>query len=141
MQKGNPPTGVGTSLALETIIQNCPVDFKHNRLVSLNSNIYIFFGFVIFTFHKLWHLGYCLFNFILVPMRVVRAYMCTNNRSRLSCWWLHTDALDSLNCFRNEASINILVCSRGGGGLLVERMELVAELWLENFKVDISKQF
>lgn len=67
MQKGNPPTGVGTSLALETIIQNCPVDFKHNR---------------------------------------------------------------------NEASINILVCSRGGGGLLVERMELVAELWLENFKAE-----
>jgi hypothetical protein len=47
----------------------------------------------------------------------------------------------TLNCFRNEASINILVCSRGGGGLLVERMELVAELWQENFKVDISKQF
>lgn len=65
--KGNPPTGVGTSLALETMIQNCPVDFKHNR---------------------------------------------------------------------NEASINILVCSRGGGGLLVERMELVAELWQENFKAE-----
>ncbi|TKY67456.1 serine/threonine-protein kinase GCN2 [Spatholobus suberectus] len=65
--KGNPPTGVGTSLALETIIQNCPVDFKPNR---------------------------------------------------------------------NEASINILVCSRGGGGLLVERMELVAELWEENFKAE-----
>ncbi|KAJ1387859.1 Protein kinase domain [Sesbania bispinosa] len=63
--KGNPPTGVGTSLALETIIQNCPVDFKPNR---------------------------------------------------------------------NEVSTNILVCSRGGGGLLVERMELVAELWEENFK-------
>ncbi|KAK7262583.1 hypothetical protein RJT34_30157 [Clitoria ternatea] len=65
--KGNPPTGVGTSLALETIIQNCPVDFKPNR---------------------------------------------------------------------NEASTNILVCSRGGGGLLVERMELVAELWEENFKAE-----
>ncbi|XP_020236018.1 eIF-2-alpha kinase GCN2 isoform X2 [Cajanus cajan] len=75
--KGNPPTGVGTSLALETIIQNCPVDFKPNS----------------FT-------------------------------------------LDFLNCFRSEASTNILVCSRGGGGLLVERMELVAELWEENFKAE-----
>ncbi|MCH93311.1 putative serine/threonine-kinase GCN2-like protein, partial [Trifolium medium] len=65
--KGNLPTGMGTSLALETIIQNCPVDFKPNR---------------------------------------------------------------------NEASISILVCSRGGGGLLVERMELVAELWQENFKAE-----
>ncbi|KAK7312406.1 hypothetical protein VNO77_36234 [Canavalia gladiata] len=65
--KVNPPTGVGTSLALETIIQNCPVDFKPNR---------------------------------------------------------------------NEASTNILVCSRGGGGFLVERMELVAELWEENFKAE-----
>ncbi|XP_027353753.1 eIF-2-alpha kinase GCN2 isoform X2 [Abrus precatorius] len=65
--KGNPPTGVGTSLALETIIQNCPLDFKPNR---------------------------------------------------------------------SEASTNILVCSRGGGGLLVERMELVAELWEENFKAE-----
>ncbi|KAK2435712.1 protein kinase family protein [Trifolium repens] len=65
--KGNPPTGMGTSLALETIIQNCPVDFKPSR---------------------------------------------------------------------NEASISILVCSRGGGGLLVERMELVAELWQENFKAE-----
>ncbi|CAI8616723.1 unnamed protein product [Vicia faba] len=62
--KGNPPTGVGTSLALETIIQNCSVPN------------------------------------------------------------------------RNEASIKILVCSRGGGGLLVERMELVSELWRENFKAE-----
>ncbi|KAI5390649.1 eIF-2-alpha kinase GCN2 isoform X1 [Lathyrus oleraceus] len=46
---------------------------------------------------------------------------------------------------RNEASINILVCSkgggilvcsRGGGGLMVDRMELVSELWQENFKAD-----
>ncbi|CAJ1933325.1 unnamed protein product [Sphenostylis stenocarpa] len=65
--KGNPPTGVGTSLAVETIIQNCPVDIKPNRA---------------------------------------------------------------------DASTNILVCSRGGGGLLVERMELVAELWEENFKAE-----
>lgn len=36
--------------------------------------------------------------------------------------------------FRNEASISVLVCSRGGGGLLEERMELVAELWDENIK-------
>ncbi|XP_058730031.1 eIF-2-alpha kinase GCN2 isoform X2 [Vicia villosa] len=62
--KGNLPTGVGTSLALETIIQNCSVPN------------------------------------------------------------------------RNEASIKILVCSRGGGGLLVERMELVSELWREKFKAE-----
>ncbi|MED6107898.1 eukaryotic translation initiation factor 2-alpha kinase [Stylosanthes scabra] len=57
--KGNPPNGVGSSLALENIIQNCPV---------------------------------------------------------------------------NEGSTNVLVCSKGGGGLLMERMELVAELWKEKFK-------
>ncbi|KAH9727632.1 eIF-2-alpha kinase GCN2 [Citrus sinensis] len=61
----NPPSGVGASLALETIIQHYPVDFK--------------------------------------PVR-------------------------------NEAGTSVLVCSRGGGGLLVERMELVAELWEENIK-------
>ncbi|KAK4286606.1 hypothetical protein QN277_003135 [Acacia crassicarpa] len=65
--KANPPSGVGASLALETIIQNCPVDFK--------------------------------------PIK-------------------------------NEASTNILVCSRGGGGLLTERMELVAELWEKDFKAE-----
>ncbi|XP_021290176.1 eIF-2-alpha kinase GCN2 isoform X1 [Herrania umbratica] len=66
--KTNPPGTVGTSLALETIIQHCPVDFK--------------------------------------PIR-------------------------------NEATTSILVCSRGGGGLLIERMELVAELWKENIKAEL----
>ncbi|XP_060671604.1 eIF-2-alpha kinase GCN2 isoform X2 [Ziziphus jujuba] len=65
--KSNPPGAVGSSLALETIIQYSPVDFK--------------------------------------PIR-------------------------------NEASTSILVCSRGGGGLLVERMELVAELWENNIKAE-----
>ncbi|CAK7322614.1 unnamed protein product [Dovyalis caffra] len=37
---------------------------------------------------------------------------------------------------RNEAATTVLVCSRGGGGLLVERMELVAELWEENIKAE-----
>ncbi|KAK3204428.1 hypothetical protein Dsin_018474 [Dipteronia sinensis] len=61
----NPPGAVGVSLALETIIQHSPVDFK--------------------------------------PIR-------------------------------NETSTSVLVCSRGGGGLLVERMELVDKLWEENIK-------
>ncbi|GLT96768.1 hypothetical protein SLE2022_143680 [Rubroshorea leprosula] len=65
--KTNPPAAVGTSLALETIIQHSSIDFK--------------------------------------PIR-------------------------------NQATTNILVCSRGGGGLLVERMELVAELWEENIKAE-----
>ncbi|KAM4106014.1 hypothetical protein ACB094_04G035100 [Castanea mollissima] len=65
--KTSPPGAVGTSLALETLIQHSSVDFK--------------------------------------PIR-------------------------------NEASTSILVCSRGGGGLLVERMELVAELWEENIKAE-----
>ncbi|KAL2249418.1 UNVERIFIED_CONTAM: eIF-2-alpha kinase GCN2, partial [Sesamum indicum] len=38
--------------------------------------------------------------------------------------------------YRNDIGINVLVCSRGGGGLLVERMELVAELWEENIKAE-----
>ncbi|KAJ4844021.1 eukaryotic translation initiation factor 2-alpha kinase [Turnera subulata] len=63
----NPPGAVGTSLALETIIQHSPADFK--------------------------------------PIR-------------------------------NETSSSVLVCSRGGGGLLVQRMELVAELWDENIKAE-----
>ncbi|OVA04586.1 Protein kinase domain [Macleaya cordata] len=37
---------------------------------------------------------------------------------------------------RNEASIHVLVCSRGGGGLLEERMELAAELWQANIKAE-----
>lgn len=65
--KTSPPGAVGTSLALETIIQHSLIDFKPTR---------------------------------------------------------------------NEASTTILVCSRGGGGLLVERMELVAELWEENIKAE-----
>ncbi|KAL6528004.1 hypothetical protein OROHE_014954 [Orobanche hederae] len=38
--------------------------------------------------------------------------------------------------YLNDIGISILVCSRGGGGLLVERMELVAELWEENIKAE-----
>uniref|UniRef100_A0A0E0KS85 non-specific serine/threonine protein kinase n=1 Tax=Oryza punctata TaxID=4537 RepID=A0A0E0KS85_ORYPU len=38
---------------------------------------------------------------------------------------------------RIEPSISVLVCSKGGGGLLNERMELVAELW----EADIKAQF
>ncbi|KAL8483117.1 hypothetical protein ACS0TY_025974 [Phlomoides rotata] len=38
--------------------------------------------------------------------------------------------------YRNDIGINVLVCSRGGGGLLFERMELVAELWEENIKAE-----
>ncbi|XAR48711.1 Non-specific serine/threonine protein kinase [Bertholletia excelsa] len=38
--------------------------------------------------------------------------------------------------FRYDVSTSILVCSRGGGGLLEERMELVAELWAENIKAE-----
>lgn len=37
---------------------------------------------------------------------------------------------------RNEVAITVLVCSRGGGGLLQERMVLVSELWEENIKVE-----
>lgn len=37
---------------------------------------------------------------------------------------------------RNEVAITVLVCSRGGGGLLQERMELVSDLWEENIKAE-----
>lgn len=40
--------------------------------------------------------------------------------------------------FRNEGNTSVLICSRGGGGLLLERMELVAELWEEKIKVSIN---
>ncbi|KAL9340084.1 hypothetical protein Peur_066303 [Populus x canadensis] len=69
--RASPPGAVGTSLALETIIQYSPGEFK--------------------------------------PVR-------------------------------NEAATTVLVCSRGGGGLLVERMELVSELWEENIKAEFVPQ-
>uniref|UniRef100_A0A453CA91 Class II Histidinyl-tRNA synthetase (HisRS)-like catalytic core domain-containing protein n=1 Tax=Aegilops tauschii subsp. strangulata TaxID=200361 RepID=A0A453CA91_AEGTS len=40
---------------------------------------------------------------------------------------------------RIENSISVLVCSKGGGGLLNERMELVAELWEANIKVNSTQ--
>ncbi|GFQ06394.1 probable serine/threonine-protein kinase gcn2 [Phtheirospermum japonicum] len=48
--------------------------------------------------------------------------------------FLHS-SIDS-KFYRNDIGLNILVCSRGGGGLLVERMELVAELWDGNMKAE-----
>uniref|UniRef100_J3LZ61 non-specific serine/threonine protein kinase n=1 Tax=Oryza brachyantha TaxID=4533 RepID=J3LZ61_ORYBR len=41
---------------------------------------------------------------------------------------------------RIEPSISVLVCSRGGGGLLNERMELVVELWEANIKAQFVPQ-
>ncbi|XP_008445738.2 eIF-2-alpha kinase GCN2 isoform X1 [Cucumis melo] len=66
--KSSPPGGVGTSIALETIIQQSALDLK--------------------------------------PIR-------------------------------NEGSTSVLICSRGGGGLLLERMELVVELWEEKIKAQL----
>ncbi|XP_024030685.1 eIF-2-alpha kinase GCN2 isoform X2 [Morus notabilis] len=45
-------------------------------------------------------------------------------------------SLVDLKPIRNDDSVSILVCSRGGGGLLEEWMELVAELWEENIKAE-----
>lgn len=44
----------------------------------------------------------------------------------------------SVDCklYRNDGGIQVLVCSRGGGGLLAKRMELVAELWEDNIKAE-----
>ncbi|XP_010469354.1 PREDICTED: eIF-2-alpha kinase GCN2 isoform X1 [Camelina sativa] len=41
-----------------------------------------------------------------------------------------------LRPIRNEVSTSVLVCSRGGGGLLSQRMELVAELWEKSIKAE-----
>lgn len=41
---------------------------------------------------------------------------------------------------RFESSTHVLVCSRGGGGLLPERMEIVAELWQANIKAEFLPQ-
>ncbi|XP_024962899.1 eIF-2-alpha kinase GCN2 isoform X1 [Cynara cardunculus var. scolymus] len=43
-------------------------------------------------------------------------------------------SVDIYRPFRNDSSRSILVCSRGGGGLLEKRMELVAELWEDDIK-------
>lgn len=37
---------------------------------------------------------------------------------------------------RIDPSINVLVCSRGGGGLLQERLDLVTELWQANIRAE-----
>lgn len=37
---------------------------------------------------------------------------------------------------RSEAYASVLVCSKGGGGLLEERMEIVVELWEANIKAE-----
>ncbi|PKA56267.1 putative serine/threonine-protein kinase GCN2 [Apostasia shenzhenica] len=37
---------------------------------------------------------------------------------------------------RIEHNVNVLVCSKGGGGLLQERMELVSELWQANMRAE-----
>ncbi|XP_042485787.1 eIF-2-alpha kinase GCN2 isoform X2 [Macadamia integrifolia] len=63
--KSNPPGAVGTSLALESVIQHSSVEIKPSR---------------------------------------------------------------------HEAGINVLICSRGGGGLVEERMEIADELWRANIK-------
>ncbi|GAB2265636.1 eukaryotic translation initiation factor 2-alpha kinase [Dionaea muscipula] len=41
---------------------------------------------------------------------------------------VHQASLD-FRPFRSEARVPILICSKGGGGLLKERMELAAQLW------------
>ncbi|KAM3303594.1 eIF-2-alpha kinase GCN2 isoform X1 [Capsicum chacoense] len=38
--------------------------------------------------------------------------------------------------YRYDVVTNVLVCSRGGGGLLIERMELLADLWEENIRAE-----
>ncbi|KAH9310730.1 hypothetical protein KI387_025765, partial [Taxus chinensis] len=46
---------------------------------------------------------------------------------------LHSASAES---FKTETGTSVLVCSRGGGGLLKERMEVVAELWDANIKAE-----
>ncbi|KAI3804430.1 hypothetical protein L1987_25968 [Smallanthus sonchifolius] len=45
-------------------------------------------------------------------------------------------SVDISRPFRNDSSKSVLVCSRGGGGLLEKRMELVAELWEDDIKAE-----
>lgn len=110
IQKSNPPGSVGTSLALETIVQHSPVDFRPIRYV-------LFVDFVCFSRLLLNQL--CMFELFVYLDRF------------LSVWFFFLFCF----CTRNEVSNSVLVCSKGGGGLLAERMELVNELWEENIKV------
>ncbi|XP_066344278.1 eIF-2-alpha kinase GCN2-like [Miscanthus floridulus] len=54
--------------------------------------------------------------------------------------FLPNNPSSDLGLRRIEPSISVLVCSRGGGGLLTERMELVAELWKANIKAQFVPQ-
>lgn len=107
-QKSNPPGSVGTSLALETIIQHSPVDFRPIRYV-------LFLDFVHLS--RLNLSQFCIFGL----------FVC----------WIDFSLFEFFSLIfhsRNETSSSVLVCSKGGG-LLAERMELVNELWEENIKV------
>lgn len=44
--------------------------------------------------------------------------------------------MELYSCSKQEASAEVLVCSRGGSGLLAERLQVVAELWAANIKVE-----
>lgn len=48
---------------------------------------------------------------------------------------VHHASLD-IRPFRGETKVPILICSKGGGGLLVERMELAAELWSSSINAE-----
>ncbi|OAE21527.1 hypothetical protein AXG93_2116s1430 [Marchantia polymorpha subsp. ruderalis] len=44
--------------------------------------------------------------------------------------------LDTTTAERGEGAPDVLVCSKGGGGLLEERMEIVNDLWAANIKAE-----
>ncbi|KAL9251582.1 eIF-2-alpha kinase GCN2-like protein [Drosera capensis] len=48
---------------------------------------------------------------------------------------VHLASLD-IRPFRSETKVPILICSKGGGGLLAERMELAAELWSSSINAE-----
>ncbi|KAJ0594724.1 putative protein kinase PEK-GCN2 family [Helianthus annuus] len=49
---------------------------------------------------------------------------------------IHHSSVDVYRPFRNDSSRSVLVCSRGGGGLLEKRMELVTELREDDIKAE-----
>jgi translation initiation factor 2-alpha kinase 4 len=105
-QKTKPPGAVGVSIALEKFLPNNPA--SDVGLPRLHNSSY-----------TSWSRKNLFMHFI------------SPSNGSMGFPWMLLLCLD----FRIEHSISVLVCSKGGGGLLNERMELVEELWEANIKV------
>lgn len=79
--------------------------------------------------------------------RIVEFDSCINSTTRATdVQMLHTkadqccDTTDSVQMLIAHAQADVLVCAKGGGGLLKERMALVADLWGAGLRAELMQQ-